>query len=96
MTNTDSKRETAKNWLDPIKAAVDAANEAVGTNTSGPGALATLLGLSRATIYQWKDEVPADHAITIWRDTGLHPSITCPSRYPRALFGVEDPVPGGE
>lgn len=86
MTVKESNPKNLKNWPAPVKAAVDAANKAAGVTTSGPGALVELLGIARAAVYQWETEVPTAHALTLWRDLDLHPSVTCPSVYPKKLF----------
>ena len=83
---TDEERKRKKPWAPAVKAAIDAANEASGKSATGPSALAELLGISRIGIYQWGDEVPTNHAMTLWEQLGLHPTVTCPSHYPERLF----------
>lgn len=96
MTNEERKaRKGWKSWPAPVKVAVDAANQAMGVEGDSPNALAEILGIHRASIYQWKTEVPANHAITLYRQLLLSPSLTCPSKYPPDLAEERHKDPAG-
>lgn len=65
----------------PLTGLAAAVHAAGGTKAD----LAKKLGLTRARISQWRDEIPVYWILRVEQATGVHRSVLCPN-----LFGTTD------